>query len=139
MFDDAKFQMDFVNKLSFNRYGGTEDEARAAALIQSEIGALGGKSELFEFQVPAYEVKRAKFEILEPYYREITVTGVGRTGSTPEGGLEADFAYVESAGEADCLDIARKDRSGERHRLRRLQAALDKGAAGFVVFSGTLP
>lgn len=84
-------------------------------------------------------MKRAKFEILEPYYREITVTGVGRTGSTPEGGLEADFAYVESAGEADCLDIAGKIVLVNGTGYAAYKRLLDKGAAGFVVFSGTLP
>lgn len=138
MFDDAKFQIDFVNELSFNRYGGTEDELRAAKLIQSKIEALGGKSELFEFEVPAYSVTEAKFEILTPYRKEITVNGVGCTGSTPEGGLTAPFCYVEGGDEVDCLKADVKGKivliNGTGYvAYKRL---LDMGAAGFVVFSG---
>lgn len=138
MFDDAKFQMDFLKELSFNRYGGTEDEARAAALIQSKIAALGGESSLFEFTVPAYTLEKAVFEIRTPYRKEITVTGVGRTGSTPEGGITAPFVYVEGGEEGDFL---RHDVRGKIVMLNgtgyaQYKRLLDGGALGFVVYSG---
>jgi hypothetical protein len=68
----AEFQMDFLNRLSFNRFGGTDDEKRAAELILSEIEALGGKGELFEFSIPGYSISKASFTVLEPYEEEIT-------------------------------------------------------------------
>ena len=39
---NGREQLDFIYRLSFNRYGGTEDELRAANLILSEIEKRGG-------------------------------------------------------------------------------------------------
>ena len=37
MYSSAKYQMDFLEKLAFNRYGGTEDERKAAELISEAV------------------------------------------------------------------------------------------------------
>lgn len=52
------YQYDVVKKLSFVRFGGTEEEQKAADLIRGEIERFGGKSELMEFEIPAYEVQK---------------------------------------------------------------------------------
>ena len=59
---NGREQLDFIYRLSFNRFGGTENELRAAELILSEIEKLGGKAELEEFKILA--VKDNKQSIL---------------------------------------------------------------------------
>ena len=51
MYSSAKYQMDFLEKLAFNRYGGTEDERKAAELISEEVKRLGGSSQIEEFTI----------------------------------------------------------------------------------------
>jgi len=39
------YQYSIVEKISFNRFGGTEDELRAANILLKEIQSLGGEAE----------------------------------------------------------------------------------------------
>jgi hypothetical protein len=131
----AEFQMDFLNRLSFNRFGGTDDEKRAAELILSEIEALGGKGELFEFSIPGYSISKASFTVLEPYEEEITVTGIGRSGSTG-GPIEAELFYAEQGEEENFKGAEGKIvliNSTHPTVYKRLTAS---GALGFLTFSG---
>ena len=82
MYSSAKYQMDFLEKLAFNRYGGTEDERKAAELISEEVKRLGGSSQIEEFTIPGYSVSKAALEVIEPFHRTLEVNAVGRTGST---------------------------------------------------------
>ena len=52
------YQYSILEKLSYPRFGGTDGELRAAKLLQNEITALGGQSELMPFDIPAYEIER---------------------------------------------------------------------------------
>lgn len=135
MKSSAEFQMDFLNRLSFNRFGGTDNEKRAAELILSEIEALGGKGELFEFPIPGYSIQKAKLTVLEPYEEEITVTGIGRSGST-NGPIEAELFYAEQGEEENFKGAKGKIvliNSTHPTVYKRLTAS---GALGFLTFSG---
>lgn len=132
----GRYQMELLNKIAFNRYGGTEDELRAANIIKDEIERLGGSCEIQNFEVAAYEMKKATFTVTEPYYLEIEVEGVGRSGSTPEEGIEAEFIYAET-----CDEIALRDAKGKivlvNHTgYEAYKRLVNSGALGFVVFSG---
>lgn len=132
----GEFQLNFVNRISFNRYGGTEDELRAANIILDELKALGGEGHIEEFKVPAYKVSRAKFTITEPFEREIKVHGVGRTGQTPVDGIEAELLYVENAEEYDLRDAKGKIILTNRTGYEPYKRIVQSGALGFIVFSG---
>lgn len=89
------YQYELIKKLAFIRYGGTEDEAKAAAILQGEIASFGGESELMEFEIPAWNITRCHAEVTAPFQREIPCVAQGRSGQLPEGGAELKLRYVE--------------------------------------------
>ena len=93
---DGERQLDFVRKFDYIREAGTEGEQKAAASIQEELRSFGLESRLEEFPFEAFEIKEARFFITEPFEKEYVVTGYGKCGSTPEGGVEAPFLYAEN-------------------------------------------
>ena len=134
MFNSAKYQMDFLNKLSFNRFGGTKDEERAAKLIAGEIGRLGGKAEIEEFEIAGYTMKKASLEVLAPAYKKIEANGIGRTGST-NGPVEAELFYAEGGEEenfkgAEGAEGLRTPDEMRRARLHRLFGHLSRRQGG---------
>ncbi len=127
--------MRFLEKLAFNRFGGTKDEENAANLILSELKALGGEGHIEEFTIPGYTLSKATFAVTEPFYREITVNGVGRTGST-DGPIEAELFYAEAGEEANFKGAEGKivliNSTGPSVYARLVSS----GALGFIVYSG---
>ena len=107
MIINGEYQMQTVSKLAFNRLSGTEDERRAAALIQEEIASLGGTSVLETFPVPQNTVKTVSLKVTEPFTRELTAHAIAYTGSTPEEGIEAEFFYVEDASDMKLKNAAK--------------------------------
>ena len=69
--EDHGYAYSVLEKLSFNRVAGTEDEKKAAQLLLSEIEQAGGKGELMEFPIPASTVTQEGMRIVSPYAREV--------------------------------------------------------------------
>ena len=57
------YQYQLLEKLSFNRFGGTEDELKAAKLLLGEIESFGGKGEIMDFTIPAYTIEKAAITV----------------------------------------------------------------------------
>jgi len=133
MFQNGEYQLDLTRRLAFNRLGGTDDELRAACILQSEIGDAAGFE---EFEIPGYVVQKARLRVLEPFTREIPVTGVGFSGSTPEAGLTAPFAYAQEGSETDLTDVRGKIILLNSNPREIWKKVLDSGAAGFLIISG---
>ena len=103
---NGNYQYSLVEKLSFVRYGGTEAELEAAKILLEEIEKLGGKGELMEFTVPAFDIHRCSMAVTAPYEKTIPCAPFGLGGDFPEGielrpyyasrGVEADYVGVES-------------------------------------------
>ena len=130
---------EFLKKLSFERMGGTDKEKEAAMLIQEELKLLGIESVIEEFQIDQPNVIKAKFEVLEPTYKEYEVTGYGMTGSTSEEGIEAPLVYVGEGRDVDLACI--KGTIVLCHRrmpITLYKKLLEYGALGFVVCSGSV-
>lgn len=89
------YAYDLLKRLAFPRFGGTEAELRAAHLLQEEIAALGGESELEPFEVPAYEIEKAAVTVTAPFTRTVDCVAWGFSGSLPEGGAELELRYIE--------------------------------------------
>lgn len=131
-------EFDLLNKIGFVRYGGSNEELKAANLIIDELKTMGIKGELEPFKVTCYDVKEVKFEILEPFYREYTVRGYGLSGSTSAEGLTADFAYVEQAEKIDLMDAKGKIVMVNANITPAMYENIIKaGAVGFITLSGT--
>ncbi|MBE6639297.1 MAG: Zn-dependent exopeptidase M28 [Ruminococcaceae bacterium] len=133
---NGREQLDFIYRLSFNRFGGTENELRAAELILSEIKARGGDAELEHFTVLAGDVTKASLTVTEPEYCEIPVVGVARSGALPEGGIEADLLFAESGTKEDLANAAGKVVLVDNLRQDTYKNLVGSGAAAFLCFSG---
>ncbi len=99
--ETGKYQLGLVERLSFARYGGTEDELRAAHILQEEIRDAGGESELMDFTVPASEVEECSIKVTAPFEREIECVPYWLSGSLPEGGADLKFFYAPRGVEED--------------------------------------
>lgn len=96
--EKGEYQMSLVEKLSFIRYGGTEEELRAAHILQDEIAAAGGESELMDFTVPAADIKVSR---VKAGGRELECVAYGLSGSLPEGGVDLKLHYAPRGVEED--------------------------------------
>ena len=99
--ETGKYQLGLVEKLSFVRYGGTEDELCAANLLLEEIGAAGGRGELMDFTVPASEVEACSMTVTSPFERAVACVPYWLSGSLPAGGAELNFFYAPQGTEEE--------------------------------------
>lgn len=136
MIVNGEYQMATVNKLAFNRQSGTQDERRAALLIQEEIASFGGTSTLETFPVPRNAVKKVSLKVTEPFARELEVHAIAYTGSTPEDGIEAEFCYVEDASDMKLKNAAGKILLMNETVYKRWEQILKSGALGYIITSG---
>lgn len=98
--------LEFVEKLSFVRYGGTPEERRAAELIRSGIEAAGGSAEFQEFRIPASACTHCAVSVTEPFARKLDVTPYGMCASVPAPGRDLKFRYVEQGTQRDLLGLS---------------------------------
>ncbi len=108
MLPNGAFQLDFVNRLAFNRLAGSPEELAAVRLIQDEIAAMGGDSHTETFMIPRYTVTKQAAEITAPFPRTLEAAGIGFSGSTPPEGIEAPLHYAQSGTDIDLRDAAGK-------------------------------
>lgn len=101
--DMNNYQYSLVEKLSFVRPGGTEEELCAAKILLQEIEEAGGSGSLMEFQIPGFTLETCSMRVSAPFERQIPVIPYGCAGSLPEGGKEFKVFYGEKAKEEDLL------------------------------------
>lgn len=131
-------EFELLNKIGFVRYGGSKEELKAANMLLDELNTLGIKGELEPFKVTYYDVKKVKFEVLEPFYQKFTVRGYGLSGNTPAEGMTAEFEYVEQAEKVNLLNVKGKIvMVNDRITANMYKNIVESGAAGFVTLSGS--
>ncbi len=133
--NSAEFQMNLLNKLAFNRYGGTDDEKRAAEILLQQINDLGGNGEIQEFKIPGYKIEKAALTVIDPFIKEIAVTGIGRTGST-EGSIEAELHYAENGEPENFIGAEGKIVLVNTLNLAVYERICKSGALAFITVSG---
>ena len=99
---NGEYQYDLVKRLSFVRYGGTDDELRAANIILEEIEKIGGHGELMPFTVPAFDTVKCSASVNG---REIETVPYALGGQFPEGGVDLKIMYAERGCEDDYVGI----------------------------------
>ena len=133
----GKRQMEFLSDFDFIREAGTGDERRAAEMIRRTLSGFGVESRQEEFPFYGVRINRAVLKVTEPYRKEYVVTGYGRCGNTPEGGMRAPFLYVENG---DAISLSRaKDKLvmvNGRVNGELYQRLVKAGAVGFVSVEG---
>ena len=128
-----------LEKISFNRIAGSENEAKALNILKEEVEKLGLPTTVEEFPIDYSEIKVAKLEITAPFKKEYPVTGVKMTGSTLEKGIEAPLVYIENCDEANLVDI--KDKIvliNSRMYHMFYKKIINYKPAGFICLSGSI-
>ena len=127
-----------LEKISFERIAGTENELRTAKILEEECKKAGVEVEIEEFEIDTPEVFEAKFKITKPIEHEFTCIGVGRSGNTPDEGITAPFCYVENGLDANLLDVKGKIvllTGGAPDTMEKIKKA---GAVGYIQIHGSL-
>lgn len=99
MINKETYSYEVVEKISFTRWGGTDEEKRAAEILMNEITSHGGEAEYMEFKIPAYECHKCTMRVVAPFQKELEVIPYGISGELPEGGKDFKFRYIESSSE----------------------------------------
>ncbi len=133
------YQYELVEKLSFLRFGGDEDELRAASMLCDEIRRLGGECEIEEFSIPAYKFGRYSVKVTAPYEKELDALPWGLSGSLKEGGADLKLFYAEDCSEAALYGM--NDLTGyavlvDELRLEQYKRLCERGASAILVISG---
>lgn len=131
-------QMEFLQKFDYVREAGTENELKAAELIQETLAGFGLESHTEEFAFESFRIKKARLTVTMPYEKEYIVTGYGRCGNTQVDGLEAPFLYVENG---DDISLAYAKGKivliNDPVRKEMYEKLIKAGASGFVSISGS--
>ena len=91
------------------------------------------------FEIEQGIVEEATLEILEPFQQEYPVTGYQCAENTPEGGLTAEFVYVENATDVDLQDVQGKIVLVNGFmRVPLYKKLMKAGVAGIVTMEGEL-
>ena len=120
-----------LKKISFERIAGTEKELEAAHILKEECEKVGIPAVIEDFEISDPIIYEAKLKVTKPVEKEIHCIGIGRSGTTPDEGISAPFAYVENAMDANLLDVKGKVvllTGQEKDTVKKLAAA---GAVGY--------
>lgn len=104
----GKREMDLLERIGFTRVAGSEEELRAAEILKAECESIGVPAQLQSFEIEDAQIETATLEILEPYHQEYPVTGYKCAKNTYQGGLTADFLYVEDGTDVNLADAEGK-------------------------------
>jgi len=130
---DAKWAHKFLVQFSRPRLAGTAGERRAAELIRKAWRAAGLKVRIEKFPIITYRPTAAELTVLKPYRARCEVAVVGRTGSTPPRGIEAELVYLEAVSPATLARCKGKIiLVGGRLGWEQYEQAKKAGVKGFV-------
>ena len=132
----GKREFELLNKINFIRTCGTEEEKQAAQILAEEARAIGTEPVIESFDVDRWDIKKVS---LVACGKEWEVTGYGMSGSTPEEGITAPFAYIQDATDVDLLNTKGKivmvnGRVGDELYKKLVKA----GVAAFITFEGNI-
>lgn len=132
-------ELELLKKIGFTRVAGSAEELKAAEILKAECEAIGAPAVIEPFAIEDAEVEAAALEILEPFRQEYPVTGYKCAENTPEGGLTADFLYVENAAEVNLADARGKIVLVNGFlRVPLYRKLMKAGVAGIVTMEGEL-
>lgn len=130
-------EYELLNKLYFERLGGTEEELTACKMIADELKELGLESHIEAFDVVRNTVQNVKFEVTEPYHKVYEVSAY--MGCVNTEGLTAELAYFESD-----TAVSRKNIKGKIALVngylgtKTFRALCEAGAVGFITYNGDI-
>ena len=95
--------LQFVENLSFARYGGTAEEKKAAALIAAEVEKAGGKADITPFEIAASVYTSHVTKVTAPFEMNLDTVAFGMCGNIPAPGKDLKFFYAEQGTARDFL------------------------------------
>lgn len=126
-----------LQKLAFERVSGSEKELEAARFLVEECKAMGVEAHIETFEIPAPEVNKVSLTITSPIIKDIYCTGQGRSGETPEEGIEAPFLYIYNGEEEYLGNVQGKIVMTTGSMTQELRKKLvERGALGYIVTWG---
>ena len=128
---------DLLEKISYERLGGSEEELKALKTIKRHIKVNTNlEPEILNFDVDFYEIKSAKFSVTKPKFKEFEVTAFGMCGSTK---TEKEFFYLENDKEIESLYLEDKILLlNTRLTYDTYEKLMKKKVAGIIVPSGSI-
>lgn len=126
-----------LEKINFIRTSTSAEETRAAEIIRDELAKEGLEAHIEEFMVETADIKKVSLHALG---KDWEVQGYRRSGSTPEEGLTAKFAYVQQGTDVDLYDkkgmivLVNNGKLNEEVYERMVRY----GVAGFLTWNGNV-
>lgn len=130
-------EYELLEKLYFVRTGGSEEELKAAHIIQDELKELGLESTIEPFDVTASNITKSYLEVVEPYQKKYEVTAYQNSINVED--LKGELYYFEFDN-----PVSRKEVKGKialingYMNMRSTKALVEAGAIGFISYSGDI-
>ncbi len=130
-------EYELLEKLYFERIGGTDQELEACHIIQDELSKIGLESHIEAFDVVTNHVSKVSLEVLQPYQKTYEATAY--MGCTNTEGLVGDLCYFESDNA-----VSRKQVSGKIALvngylgMKTFKAITEAKAIGFITYNGNI-
>ena len=130
-------EYELLEKLYFERIGGTDQELEACHIIQDELSKIGLESHIEAFDVVTNHVSKVSLEVLQPYQKTYEATAY--MGCTNTEGLVGDLCYFESDNA-----VSRKQVSGKIALvngylgMKTFKAIAEAKAIGFITYNGNI-
>ena len=126
-----------LTDLSFERVTGTPAEKKAAEMLIAECAKSGVEAHLESYEIDMPEITQALFAVTAPEYKEYVCIALGKSGCTPDEGIEAPLVYIENAVDANLIDVSGKiclvqGRTGPDFAKK----LADKGALAYITMRG---
>lgn len=126
---------DLLNKISFTRVSGSQEEFECAKMIAQEVEKYNQKAEIIPFEVSKTDFQKVSLKSSNNISYE--VTGYRAGGATNEEGLTAPFYYMESDDEISQSNANGKIVLINGYLRKPMYEALTKaGAVGFISYAG---
>ena len=136
---DKQRAWDLLERISFVRIAGTDEELKAANILKEECDKAGVPAVIEDFEIEGAEIYKATLEVLEPEYCQYPVIGIGKTPSTPKEGVTGGFKYIENALPCNLTDVEGKIVLVQgRVMPEAMKKLAEGGALGYIMIAGNM-
>lgn len=126
-----------LEKLYFERIGGTDKELEACHIIQDELKQLGLESYIEDFDVVTNHVSKVSLEVLKPYQKTYEATAY--MGCVNTQGLVGELCYFESDNAVSKKQVCGKIALVNGYLgMKTFKAITEAKAIGFITYNGNI-
>ena len=126
-----------LEKLYFERIGGTDKELEACHIIQDELKQLGLESYIEDFDVVTNHVSKVSLEVLKPYQKTYEATAY--MGCVNTQGLVGELCYFESDNAVSKKQVCGKIALVNGYLgMKTFKAITEAKAVGFITYNGNI-